>query len=113
MRRAHSNGQGRLNGSAVATSVPVEIEPGVRARSNSMRVLNSDERKLVRAMYQEHLRVKKEINAIEVQLLDLMQKRDDLHEEASRCSATALQKKFGVGKTTILYCIRARSTDYV
>lgn len=71
-------------------------------------VLSPEDRKLVREMWRANQQARGELAKVNTQLLDLMDRRDELLVEIERTAVTSLAEKFGVSSSVISYATRLR-----
>lgn len=72
-------------------------------------ILPYEDRQLVRALVRENLATKKKLAEVHAQLLDLMDERDRLLQEALRTQPDKIAEKFGISHSQITYLTRLRS----
>ena len=72
-----------------------------------------EDRRLIRQLAREHLAVRTRLAQIDAQLLDLMDRRDELMTDLNRTSNRAIAEKFGVSVSHIVYVCRPRSSANV
>lgn len=75
---------------------------------SSLTVLTPEDTAIIRELYREHLEYGKKILAVEEQVLDLMEKRDELRSEHWKTCVQEIAAKFEVSKNTINTVVRSR-----
>lgn len=90
--------------------MPRSAREGERHFRRKPKKLSEPERQVVRDLWREHLAVRSQLIDVDRQLVDLMDRRDELLQKAAQTTTTALAEKMEVATSHIIYVVKPRDT---